>query len=94
VRAVYRGVFLGPGSPFHGSVFWSYSAEGGAVDGTPADGTENSGASPLTSRYQVDLRIPQAPGIDFAGPDGTKKFALVRLGRYIRVPSAIWYTVN
>ena len=31
----------------------------------------------LTSSIQIDLQFPVGGSVDFAGPDGTKKFVLV-----------------
>ena len=71
-RCIVQGKFGVPVRRFAGQFSGRISAEEGVVDSTPADGTENSEAPPPTSRYQIDLRIPQTPGLDFAGPDGTK----------------------
>jgi hypothetical protein len=74
-RCIAQGKF-GTARHFSGRI----SAEGGVVDSTPADGTENSGAPPLTRRYQIDLHAQQTPGLDFSRPKGNPMGVLVTVG--------------
>jgi hypothetical protein len=70
-RCIVGGKFGVPVRRFAAQFSGRISAEEGVVD-SPQRMVPKSEAPPPTSRYQIDLRIPQTPGLDFAGPDGTK----------------------